>query len=133
MATPTEKKLRAEIASLKEQLAQALARKEGVRSDGTVDKYTNMQSAELRELVERAGGDPDEIVEGFHSRQRAIKMREWLRANVRTKKTTAAKDTKPAKKTTRKPEPAPVVKKKPKAKAETPAPKAKTKKKTRKL
>jgi len=125
--------LKAQMVSLQAELDQALVRKVGIRSDGTVDRYTEMPAAALRDLVIRRGGDPDEIVEGLHSRQRAIRMREWLRANPAKRKAEKVETPTPKK---RKPkaeaEPAPAPKKRgPKAKAEEPAPTGK--KKTRKL
>ena len=75
------KRLRDRIKELEKELAEALKRKEGVHSSGVEDKYTLMNSDELRALIIKRGGNPDEIVEGYHSRQRSIMMREWLRAN----------------------------------------------------
>ncbi len=106
----------------------------GKRSDGTIDRYTEMEANELRELVIKRSGDPDSIVRGLHSRQRSIAMREWLREHpakggTATKKpaakVTATKkparrvvEEAPVKKPKRpaKPEPAPVARKKPSAK-----------------
>lgn len=80
-----------QIKVLEAELAIALEKREGIRSDGTVDKYTNMEASELRELIAKRGGNPNSVVAGFHSRQRSIKMREWLRANPVTKNKTVEK------------------------------------------
>lgn len=79
--------LRKRIAQLETEVAELKIRRAGVRSDGTIDKYTDMEAVELRPLIIKRGGDPDEIVKGLHSRQRSIRMREWLRANSSTKAT----------------------------------------------
>ena len=43
------------------------------------DKYTLMDPENLRALVTKCGGDPDDIVAGHHSRGRSNAMRNWLR------------------------------------------------------
>lgn len=96
----------------------------GKRSDGTIDRYTEMEANELRELVIKRSGDPDSIVRGLHSRQRSIAMREWLREHPAKGGTATKKPARrvveeaPVKKPKRpaKPEPAPVARKKPSAK-----------------
>ena len=70
-----------EIRSLQTQLEAARARKQGLRSSGVQDRYTEMQVTDLRALIIKRHGNPDEVVEGLHSRARSIAMREWLRAN----------------------------------------------------
>lgn len=73
------------IKKLESELELALKRKEGIKSSGVVDKYSDMQAAQLRGLVIKRGGNPDEVVEGLHSRQRAIVLREWLRSHTKGK------------------------------------------------
>lgn len=128
---------KAEIVSLTEQLEAALARKNGLRSPvGVHDRYSDMEAPELRELVIKRGGDPDEIAKGFHSRARSIKLREWLRATKPAKSDFQKRDAKEARAATNSapakkvrhaaPEPevvAPVRKAKRVAKAPEPAPK----------
>ena len=70
------------IKKLREENAALSIKAMGKRSDGTIDKYTDMEAAELRALVIRRGGEPDEVVKGLHSRQRSIAMREWLREHT---------------------------------------------------
>src|ERR1700740_1404770 len=86
-----------EIRSLQTQLEAARARKQGLRSSGVQDRYTEMQVTDLRALIIKRHGNPDEVVEGLHSRARSIAMREWLRENGPQK--TGKTDTTPAKKT----------------------------------
>jgi hypothetical protein len=97
----------------------------GHRSDGTIDKYTDMEAAELRALIERRGGDPDEIAKGAHSRGRSVLMRQWLRSHPgKGAKAEPVKSV--TKKPKRPPEPPPVAKKrKPKVVEAPPARKPK--------
>ena len=77
------------ITELEAALEAAKSRGGGLRSSGIDDQYTAMESPELRALIIKRSGDPDEIARGYHSRARSIKMREWLRENG-PKKTKAA-------------------------------------------
>lgn len=112
------------IRQLREENDALRIRAVGVRSDGTLDRYTDMESAELRALVIKRSGDPDEIVQGLHSRQRSIRLRQWLREHPAKGEKTAKAVTK---KTVKAPTPAPVVKKRKPPVAEVPVKKARAK------
>jgi hypothetical protein len=116
----TLEQAKAYIRELEAERDALLIKAVGHRSDGTIDKYTDMDAAALRELIIKRGGDPDEIAAGAHSRGRSNLMRTWLRTQGGKVK---ASKPEPPKKTVikpkrRPPEPPPVVKKRKKVVAE---------------
>lgn len=78
MAKQNPKNLSDALALIAE-LRSQVAKYERGRGNSVQDKYTEMDAAELRALVIKLKGDPDDIAHGYHSRGRSNALRNWLR------------------------------------------------------